>query len=110
MIAVRGDGNSEVLEGGRRPLLGFGRAHGSQSSCAATTEFRVGDTLVMYTDGLIERRRELIDVGIERLRTACAELRHLPVQEMCDRLVEHMLSDLGADNDDDVAVLILRSV
>ncbi len=106
MIVVRADGRSEVLEGGRRPLLGFGHGPKSCQAGAATTAFDPGDTLVMYTDGLIERRRELIDVGIERLRAACVRLRHVPVQQMCDELVDQLLADSLID--DDVAVLILR--
>jgi CheY-like chemotaxis protein len=31
---------------------------------------RAGDTLLLYTDGLVERRQESIDIGIERLRAA----------------------------------------
>lgn len=106
MIVVRADGTSEVLEGGRRPLLGFGHAPGSHHVSAATTDFDRGDSLVMYTDGLIERRHEFIDVGIERLRRACERLRHVPVQQLCEAVVDHMLADWAVE--DDVAVLILR--
>lgn len=108
MIMARAGGSSEVLEGGRRPLLGFGHGVSNCGSSSATTAFERGDTLVMYTDGLIERRRELIDVGVERLREACVRLRHVPVQQMCDELVDHMLGDSVVE--DDVAVLILRHV
>src|SRR4029077_20973839 len=61
-----------------------------------------GATLLAYTDGLIERRREHLDVGLERLRAAA--LVDLPV----DALVPHVVDTLVDDGDDDVAVLGLR--
>ncbi len=104
-LLVRSDGSTEILEGGRRSLLGFGHDSARQSA-TASVDFRSGDTLVMYTDGLVERRRETIDVGIERLRQHVPGLRHLPVQQMCDELVNLMQADGAAF--DDVAALLLR--
>jgi GAF domain-containing protein/PAS domain-containing protein len=104
-LLVRSDGSTEILEGGRRSLLGFGHDSARQSA-TASVDFRPGDTLVMYTDGLVERRRETIDVGIERLRQHVPGLRHLPVQQMCDELVNLMQADGAAF--DDVAALLLR--
>jgi anti-sigma regulatory factor (Ser/Thr protein kinase) len=61
-----------------------------------------GTTLLAYTDGLIERRREHLDVGLERLRVAA--LADLPINE----LVRHLVDVLVVDGDDDVAVLGLH--
>lgn len=63
-----------------------------------------GDTLVLYTDGLVENRQESLDVGLERLRQALEEVR-LPPEEVCD----HVLRELGrgGGGDDDVALLVL---
>lgn len=36
--------------------------------------FAVGDTMLLYTDGLAERRGEGIDDGLARLKTSAAEL------------------------------------
>jgi hypothetical protein len=61
------------------------------------------DTMLLaYTDGLIERRREHLDVGLERLRVAA--LADLPV----DQLVPHLVDELVVDGDDDVALLGLH--
>ena len=61
-----------------------------------------GATLLAYTDGLVERRREHPDVGRERLRgTAITDL---PPQE----LVSHLVDSLVDGGEDDVAVLALR--
>ena len=60
-------------------------------------------TLVAFTDGLVERRHEHLDTGLERLRViASAEM---PIAE----LVEHIVDTLAPDgSDDDIAVLGLR--
>jgi serine phosphatase RsbU (regulator of sigma subunit)/CheY-like chemotaxis protein/anti-sigma regulatory factor (Ser/Thr protein kinase) len=67
--------------------------------------FGAGDTLVLFTDGLVERRDESIEAGLERLRRA---LRDAPgdVEELCDHILEHTLGDHRSQ--DDVAVLVLR--
>jgi serine phosphatase RsbU (regulator of sigma subunit) len=59
---------------------------------------------VLYTDGLVERRRESIDVGLDALARA-AERVEPDLEEFCDRL----LAEVGpAKPDDDIAVLALR--
>jgi serine phosphatase RsbU (regulator of sigma subunit)/DNA-binding response OmpR family regulator/anti-sigma regulatory factor (Ser/Thr protein kinase) len=64
-----------------------------------------GDTLLLYTDGLVERRDESIDVGFERLRDV---LRDGPddVEELCDLVLDRTLDDYPGQ--DDVAVLAVR--
>src|SRR5215207_1669101 len=72
-------------------------------SYAASTHVLPDDTtLLAYTDGLIERRRENLDIGLERLRTAA--LADLPI----GRLVTHLVDALVDDGDDDVALLGLH--
>jgi serine phosphatase RsbU (regulator of sigma subunit)/CheY-like chemotaxis protein/anti-sigma regulatory factor (Ser/Thr protein kinase) len=64
-----------------------------------------GDTLLLYTDGLVERRDESIDVGFERLHDA---LRDAPddVEALCDHVLDRTLGDHPGQ--DDVAVLTVR--
>ena len=64
-----------------------------------------GSTVLLYTDGLVERRDSGFDDGVDRLGRALAELRALPVDEVCDELLERMVPD-GAD--DDVALVVVR--
>ncbi|MGZ4671765.1 MAG: SpoIIE family protein phosphatase [Ilumatobacteraceae bacterium] len=104
MVWVPAGGEGALLEGGRRPLLGF-RVPGDQG---VTAEFRFdsGDLAIMYTDGLIERRGETIDDGLKRLLHAIEGARHMPPQEMCDSLLEELTQ--GNEPDDDIALLVIR--
>lgn len=64
-----------------------------------------GSTLLLYTDGLVERRLEVIDAGIQRASDALAESRHLPPEQVADHLSARLL---GAKHTDDVALLVYR--
>jgi serine phosphatase RsbU (regulator of sigma subunit) len=74
-------------------------------SVYATAEVALepGDRLVMYTDGLIERRGESLDEGILRLGRLVDGCRHLGPQE-CS---EHLAVELSA-RDDDVALMVVE--
>ena len=64
-----------------------------------------GSTLLLYTDGLVERRSEGIDAGLDRLLAATACHQGLPVEDFLDAV----LADLVVDRlDDDVALLAVR--
>ncbi|MCU1593858.1 MAG: putative sensor protein [Frankiales bacterium] len=73
--------------------------------CDSSIDVAVGATLVLYTDGLVERRGEDLDTGIERLRVTVEELGHLELEELCDALLERMT---GGSAEDDVALLTVR--
>jgi serine phosphatase RsbU (regulator of sigma subunit) len=66
---------------------------------------RTGTTLLLYSDGLVERRGATLDEGTERLRTALAELACRPVDELSDALLDRMLAGTPQD---DVALVVLR--
>ncbi|HEY7626493.1 MAG TPA: SpoIIE family protein phosphatase, partial [Ilumatobacteraceae bacterium] len=93
-----------LMEEARRPLLGF-RVPDEQG-LAAEFRFTSGDLLVLYTDGLIERRGETIDDGLDRLVAAVEQVRTLSAQAMCDSLLEQLTADY--DPEDDIAVLVIR--
>jgi len=61
---------------------------------------------VLYTDGLVERRREPIDESLERLRSA-AEGFAGGAEALCDHLVEALKPPAGSAQDD-TAVIALR--
>jgi serine phosphatase RsbU (regulator of sigma subunit) len=61
-------------------------------------------TILTFTDGLVERRGELLDVGYERLRNLVVDAR-LPLDELLDKLVGDMRDERYTD---DVAILAVR--
>jgi serine phosphatase RsbU (regulator of sigma subunit) len=61
-----------------------------------------GSLVVLYTDGLVERRGTAISEGLDRLASAAASAGHDP-EAACDHLVEAMLGGEGPA--DDVALL-----
>ncbi len=64
-----------------------------------------GSTVLLYTDGLVERRGQSLDVGLGRLREALAELADLPLADLCDALLDRLLPPT---RDDDVAMVAVR--
>lgn len=97
-------GEAVLLEGGRRPLLGF-RAAGEHNVTAAFA-FAPGDIAVMFTDGLVERRGESIDDGLQRLLVIVEETRHLSPKAMCSSLLDKATN--GYEADDDIALLVIE--
>ncbi|MGC4789225.1 SpoIIE family protein phosphatase [Micromonospora sp. DT178] len=101
-ILVHPDGSADLLtRAGSVPLASVavpGRPE-------AGAQLRPGSTLLLYTDGLIERRRELIDAGISRAVAALTQGRELPEGALADRMVRDLLPDT---RNDDVAVLVYR--
>lgn len=101
-LVVRHNGGATYLSGGRgAPLTRSWSSHRE----SARDRLEPGDTLVMYTDGLYERRDDPAD-GLKRLSDVAAMLRHLPVAQMGERLADEMLA--GSRTQDDVCVLIIR--
>ncbi len=68
--------------------------------------FAEGATLVLYTDGLIERRTEDIDRGLARLAGSLAHHRHAEPEALADALLADLLPAEG--NTDDTALIVLR--
>ncbi|WP_395366721.1 PP2C family protein-serine/threonine phosphatase [Streptomyces sp. YH02] len=94
------DGSAEIVDLPVGPPLGTG-VGGYEPT---TRPLRPGDTLLLFTDGLVERRGEDIDDSLARL----AALR-LPRGSGPDQVVDEVLRRLGAHGaEDDVAVLAAR--
>lgn len=95
------DGRTRYLDAGSGLLLGMDPDAPRPS---ATDAIPAHSTLLLYTDGLIERRGESLDDAMERLRRCASDLACEPLEVFCDEL----LIGLGADSDDDIAVLAVR--
>jgi CheY-like chemotaxis protein len=85
----------------RGPLLGINAPR------PADLEFTLppGGTLVLYTDGLVERRDADIDVGLASLAACAAEVED-DLDAFCQRLLLAMAA--GDRQADDIAVVALR--
>jgi hypothetical protein len=70
-----------------------------------SSPFGAGDYLVLYTDGLVERRGEDLDAGLDRLWRETARLRQADLEILADDLVQCLLPDAVVD---DVALLLYR--
>jgi serine phosphatase RsbU (regulator of sigma subunit) len=95
------DRTARFLEAEPGPPLG---APAEPTAAEGQTRLEPGSLLVLYTDGLIERRGEAIDTGLARLAAALAASPQAP--EAClDHLVARLLATAP---DDDVALLAVR--
>ncbi|WP_436771725.1 SpoIIE family protein phosphatase [Yinghuangia sp. YIM S09857] len=96
------EGRVQRLDDALGPPLGTG---GSWPHTSGSVPLEPGSTVVFYTDGLVERRGEDIDRGIDDLAGAL-DVATGPPEAVRDRLVEHMR--LPVEHDDDVALLVLQ--
>jgi len=99
-LLLRGDGKSELLTQGGLPLGMFDTARYSES----VVEFRPGDVLVMYTDGVVEARNQRDEeFGLKRLedvvRASSDRRAHEIVQAITEAVDEHS-SEVGGPEDD----------
>ena len=95
----RSDGSVTQLPNGGPPL-GLGE-HLERSTTKTT--LAAGDSLWLYTDGLVERRGESVDVGLDRLRDAIQSTR----AGESSAALQEVYSALGRPVSDDVAVMVL---
>ncbi|GGI96177.1 PP2C family protein-serine/threonine phosphatase [Streptomyces brasiliensis] len=101
---VHADGHVEFLDRATDPPLDAHPEPGPRPQ--ARTGFESGATLVLYTDGLIERRREDIDTGLTRLGTSLARHRRADLDMLADTVLRELLPAEGAT--DDTALIAVR--
>jgi signal transduction histidine kinase/serine phosphatase RsbU (regulator of sigma subunit)/DNA-binding NarL/FixJ family response regulator len=106
-LLVSPEGDVRYLEGSRSWPLGAGPPVRAIEPAAAP--FPAGALLLLYTDGLVERRGESIAVGLERLRDALRQCWYLPVGKLTREITRVMLGDDGHYHDD-VALVAVRAV
>lgn len=101
-FVVRLDGTADRLEVPSSPPLGAGQHHRD----VVTVALAAGETLLLFTDGLVERRGEDLDAGLDRLLHV-SEMLHGEVTDTRLRLIADELRQAG--HDDDVTLLAVRS-
>ena len=102
-VVIAADRTIAVLDGDPADLL-LGVAPESDRHDHATVLDR-GATVLLYTDGLVERRDRDIDAGTDELAKVLTECAPLPLSELCDQVLERMFLP---DAEDDVALLAVR--
>ncbi|MDN3241238.1 SpoIIE family protein phosphatase [Glycomyces tritici] len=103
-VLLHSNGECELLNQALDPPLGARPQHVPCSQ--AGRSYIPGDTLVLYTDGLIERRGEDIDVGLDRLITTLGRHSNHDPEVLADAL----MSDLGVGSGlarDDIALIVV---
>ncbi|TWV53724.1 SpoIIE family protein phosphatase, partial [Streptomyces misionensis] len=100
-LLITRDGDTRYLDAGAGVLIGMDP---ELPRPTAYDTLPPHSTLLLYTDGLIERRGESLDDAMSRLRQHAAALAREPLEVFCDEL----LIGLAADTTDDVAILALR--
>lgn len=101
-LLVRADGSCAYVE---CVGIGFG-VPGAGTITSAHVRLEPGDSLVLYTDGMIEGTRDL-DQGMYDLAYAASGRAHLLAADMVDGIIEHAQS--GSSDDDRVVVVLRRT-
>jgi serine phosphatase RsbU (regulator of sigma subunit)/integral membrane sensor domain MASE1 len=103
MLVVEADGSARwLMEGRSSPILNQGMQQRPEASTILSPE----SLLVGYTDGLIERRGESLDRGLDRLEKVVRGIREQDEADICDLLFREM--GVETKRADDVVVVVLR--
>jgi serine phosphatase RsbU (regulator of sigma subunit)/DNA-binding NarL/FixJ family response regulator len=97
LLMLDGSGEAYVGEGGL--MLGLAR----HEPHVETALLPIGGTALLFTDGLVEDRRVLIDDNLDKLRATASQAANVDIEEFANRV----MSAFGS-SEDDVAMLVLR--
>ncbi|MFF1405394.1 SpoIIE family protein phosphatase [Streptomyces sp. NPDC058294] len=102
-ILAHHDGTTRLLEDGRSVPLAVrpGRAR-PEGECTIPARA----TLLLYTDGLVERRRRPLSAGIQQAGEAVQDGRDAAVDDLATQVMTRLAPENGYD--DDVALLLYR--
>jgi PAS domain S-box-containing protein len=102
-LLVTTDGRARYLEQHQDTMLGT-RLADSLPRHDAVERLPPGSTLLLYTDGLIEDPGISLETGLERLRGHATQLADLPLEEVCDEIVQRV----RPGRRDDIALVAMR--
>jgi serine phosphatase RsbU (regulator of sigma subunit)/anti-sigma regulatory factor (Ser/Thr protein kinase) len=102
-IIMRADGTAEMLEGGHTIALGI-RPNWQRPE--GHTVMPARSTLMLYTDGLVERRRRSFDVGLSHVTALLQDGRASTLDDLADQVMADLAP--GGGYQDDVVLLLYR--
>lgn len=96
------DGEVRLLSTANGPMIGVSTTR----AVADTAPFPAGARLVMYTDGLVERRDRTFDVGVAEAAHHLATLSHpLSSRDLLDSLLKALVA---GESEDDIAIIVVE--
>lgn len=104
---VLGPGGARFLSDASGTVLAV---RGRPPYVAGRARLAAGDTVVLYTDGLVERRGEVVDDGLERLRRSGGRAHGLAPIAVAGALLTDCLHGAAAGHPDDIALMVARMV
>jgi serine phosphatase RsbU (regulator of sigma subunit)/anti-sigma regulatory factor (Ser/Thr protein kinase) len=104
-LVIEPNGHARLLE--QSPGLPVGVGSGCEYE-ARRHQFPAGSRLLLYTDGLIERRSEPIDAGFQRLTAAAQAAARLDNSPLADGVYRALLDETPLE--DDVALLAIETL
>lgn len=120
-LTYQSDGRLVVVNAGHPPPIVYGGScteidHGgialgidpTAEFSSAGAEIKPGETLVVYTDGLMEAGRRGDRYGLTRLTQEIQESRSMPARAVAEHLLDECLRFSGGKLADDVAILVLK--
>ncbi|AEV72269.1 PAS domain S-box [Mycolicibacterium rhodesiae NBB3] len=102
-VFATGEAYPELLTDGHSVPLAV---HRREPRPQATRPMSAGSTLLLYTDGLVERRDRSIDEQIDRVAQVVSDTAELPVDSVADEILTRLAPAAGYD--DDVAIVVYR--
>jgi serine phosphatase RsbU (regulator of sigma subunit) len=101
-MVLEPDGSARRLDTPTGPLLGLDPDRERREH---ETVLTWGSTVLLYTDGLVERRTRSLRVGLEEMRDALVRHADLDLDALCDALLTELP---GGPGEDDIALVAIR--